>query len=85
MISYSDKRQPDFSFPSADPLFLKLGFLKVHNIFKLKIAKFIYTSLNKHNPTNFPSWFKLTTQNHTHNKSIKVQSHLECDTFNYKK
>ena len=36
MINYSDKRHPDFAFPSADPLFLKLGFLKVHNIFRLK-------------------------------------------------
>ena len=42
MINYSDKRQPDFAFPSADPLFLKLGFLKVHNIFRLKLAKFIH-------------------------------------------
>ena len=63
MINYSDKRQPDFAFPSADPLFLKLGFLKVHNI----LVKFIYNSLNKHNPTNFHSWFKLTIQTHTHN------------------
>ena len=67
MINYSDKRQPDFAFPSADPLFLKLGFLIVHNIFRLKIAKFIHNSLNKHNPTLFHSWFKLTTQTHTHN------------------
>ena len=71
MINYSDKRQPDFAFPSADPLFLKLGFLKVHNIFRLKIAKFIHNSLNKHNPTIFHSWFKLTTQTHTHNTRSK--------------
>ena len=71
MINYSDKRLPDFAFPSADPLFLKLGFLKVHNIFRLKIAKFIHNSLNKYNPTIFHSWFKLTTQTHTQSTRSK--------------
>ena len=64
MMSYLDKRQPDFAFPPADPLFLILGVLKVHDLFKLKIAKIIYNSLNIHNPTNFHSWFILTTQTH---------------------
>ena len=67
MINYSDKRQEDFTFPSTDPLFLRLGFLIVHDLFTLKIAKFIYNCLNKHNPTNFHSWFKLTTNIHNHN------------------
>ena len=64
MMKQLDKRQSDFAFPAADPLFLSLGFLKVHDLFKLKIATFIYKSLNKQNPTNFHSWFKLTTQIH---------------------
>ena len=38
MMSYLDKRQPDFAFPPADPLFLTLGVLKVYDLFKLKIA-----------------------------------------------
>ena len=71
MVYYLDKRRPDFSFPRADPLFLNLGFLKVHDIFKLKIAKFVYNSLNKLNPTNFHSWFKLTSQMHNHNTRSK--------------
>ena len=71
MINYSDKRQPDFAFPSVDPLFLKLGFLKFHNIFKLKITKCIYNSLNKHNPKKIHSLFKLTTQTHNHNTRSK--------------
>ena len=71
MIYHLDKRQPDFSFPSADPLFYKLDFLKVHDIFKLKIANFIFSCLNKLNPPNFHSWFKLTSQTHNHNTRSK--------------
>ena len=41
MIKQLDKRQSNFAFPPADPLFLSLGFLKVHDLFKLKIATFI--------------------------------------------
>ena len=79
MMSYLDKRQPDFAFPSVDPLFLTLGVLKVHDLLKLKIAKFIYSSLNKHNPTDFHSWFILTTQTHRHNtrsKFIDIESSI---------
>ena len=41
MLTYSDKRQDDFSFPSANPLFFRLEILKIHDLFKLKIDKFI--------------------------------------------
>ena len=64
-------RQPHFAFPPADLLFLTFGVLKVHDLFKLKIAKFIYNSLNKHNPINFHSWFILSTQTHRHNTTSK--------------
>ena len=47
MLTYSDKRQDDFSFPSANPLFFRLEILKIHDLFKLKIAKFIYNCLKK--------------------------------------
>ena len=47
MMKQLDKRQSNFAFPPADPLFLSLGFLKVHDLFKLKIATFIYKSLNR--------------------------------------
>ena len=71
MIYYLDKRQPDYSFPSAEPLFHELNFLKVYDIFKLKVSKFIYNCLNKLNPTNFHSWFKLTLQTHRYNTRSK--------------
>ena len=62
MTTYLGKRQP---------LFVRPGFLKVQDLFKLKIAKFIYNCINKHNPTNFHLWFKLTTQTHNRNTRSK--------------
>ena len=71
MMKQLDKRPPDLVFPPADPLFLSLGFLKAHDLFKLKIATFIYKSLNKQNPTNFHTWFKLPAQIQSHNTRSK--------------
>ena len=56
----------DYSFPPSTPLFFREKLLKVQDIFKIRIAKFIYNSLNKTSPANFHLWFKLTTQVHNH-------------------
>ena len=72
LIYYLDKRQPDYSFPSADPLFYKLDFLKINQLFQFKIANFIFSCLNKLNPPNFHYWFKLTTLIHKHNTRSKI-------------
>ena len=71
MLTFSDKRDDDFSFPSSSPLFYKLDILKIHDIFKLKIAKFIYSSLKKITPINFHTWFKLTSQLHNYSTRSK--------------
>ena len=81
MLTYSDKRQDDFSFPSANPLFFRLEILKIHDLFKLKIAKFIYNCLKKLTPTNFITWFNLTSQVHNHNTRSKF---IDINNFNYK-
>ena len=67
LLSISDIRLSDYSFPPSTPLFFKEKLLKVQDIFKIRIAKFIYTSLNKTSPANFHLWFKLTIQVHNHN------------------
>ena len=67
LLTYSDARQSDYSFPSSNPLFFKEQLLKVQDIFKMRIAQFIYNCLNKTCPVNFHLWFKLTTQIHRHN------------------
>ena len=45
MLTSNDIRKQDYSFPSSDPLFFKLKILKIQDLFKLKISKFIYKSL----------------------------------------
>ena len=71
MITRSDKRQEDYSFLPSDPLFHQLEILKVHDIFKLRVSKFIYNCLNKNNPVLFHSWFTLTSQIHRYNTRSK--------------
>ena len=58
--------------------------IKVQDIFRLRITKFIFNCLNKKTPSNFYSWFNLTNNDtHNHNtrskyididKSIKTRS-----------
>ena len=71
MLTHSDKRHEDHSFSPSDPLFYKMQIHKVHDIFKLRITKFIFTSLEKSNPTNFHSWFKLIDHLYQHNTRSK--------------
>ena len=84
MLSHLDSRQEDYSFMPSDPLFFKMEILKVQDIFRLRITKFIFLCLNKKTPSNFYSWFNLTNNDtHNHNtrskyididKSIKTRS-----------
>ena len=47
MLTYNEVRQNDYSFLSSNALFLKLEILKIQDLFKEKIGKFIYKCLNK--------------------------------------
>ena len=71
MISHCDNRYDDYSFHASDPLFYNLNIHKVHDIFVLRIAKFIFNSLIKTTPHNFHNWFILTVQIHNHNTRSK--------------
>ena len=55
MICLSDRRRDDFSFPTANPLFQQLGFLKVHDIFILRLSKSVFNCLNRTTPVIFHS------------------------------
>ena len=46
--------------------FFKEQLLKVQDLFKMRIVKFIRNCLNKTSPVNFHLWFKLTIQIHNH-------------------
>ena len=50
----------------SNPIFLKLETLKVEDIYKYQISKFIFKSLNELTPINFQNWFKLTSETHGH-------------------
>ena len=67
MLTHNEVRQNDYSFLSSNPLFLKLEILKIQDLFKVKIGKFIYKCLNKNTPINFRDWFLLTSQIHNYN------------------
>ena len=67
LLSNSDTRHSDYSFPPSNPLFFKEQLLKVQDIFKMRISNFIYNCLNKTSPVNFQFWFRLTIQVHNHN------------------
>ena len=71
LITFSDKRREDFSLPSTDPLFRKMEIHKIHDVFKLKVSKFIFNCLNKTNPVQFHNWYLLTSQVHLHNTRSK--------------
>ena len=54
LLSNSD-RDSDYPFPLSNPLFFKEQLLKVQDIFKMRIANFIYNCLNKTSPVNYTS------------------------------
>ena len=45
--------------------------LKIHDIFKLRIVKFIFNCLIKNIPSNFYSWFNITNYTHNYNTRSK--------------
>ena len=69
-MTYNDTKQQDYLFPSSDlylALFLKLQILKIHNVYELKVSKFIYRCvISEDTPVNFHHWFIPTVQVHRH-------------------
>ena len=74
LLSYSNTRNSDYSFPPSNPLVFKKQMLKVEDLFKTRIAKFIHNCLNKTSHLNFHLWFKLTILIHNHNTRSKYIS-----------
>ena len=75
LLSYSNTRNSDYSlFPPSNPLVFKEQMLKVQDLFKMRIAKFIHNCLNKSSPVNFHLWFKLTILIHNHDTRFKYIS-----------
>ena len=84
LISFSDKRQPNYSFLPSDPLFFKLEIHKIQDIFKLNISKFIFKCLNKWTPVNFHSWYQLTSSMNKYNtrsKFVNIENFVPTRTL----
>ena len=55
------------SFSLSEPLFLKLGLLKLDDIFKLQLASFVYACINRLAPPVFDNYFNYISNIHDHN------------------
>ena len=83
MLTLNDARQNDYSFSSSNPLFLELEILKIQDLFKVKINKFIYRCLKKNTPINFHNWFIYTNLIHNYNtRSGYIDSNQLISTKN---
>ena len=61
----------EYLLTPSDPLFFIMEIIKIHDIFKLRIVKFIFNCLIKNIPSNFYSWFNLTNTTHNYNTRSK--------------
>ena len=51
----------------SDPIFIKLDTLKVMDIYKFQVSKFIFKCINKIAPVNFQNWFKINHERNGYN------------------
>ena len=66
VLSGSGKGSPSDTTPSI-LVFSKLGVLKVQDVFKLQVSKFIFNCLQLNTPTIFHNWFRLNYTIHNYN------------------
>ena len=57
------------SFPQSEPLFPKLGLLKLNDIFVLQLASFVYACINKLPPPVFDNYFNYISNIHGYSTS----------------
>ena len=50
----------------SDPIFTKLNFLKVEDIFKFQVSKFVFMCLYGNTPLQFHNWFTLNYEKYGH-------------------
>ena len=51
----------------SNPIFLELGILKIQDVFKFQVIRFIYDCLTLNTPSIFWNWFTLNRSVHNHN------------------
>ena len=75
MMTFNDQ-YPTIPGPlsSSDPIFVKLEILKVDDIYKYQISKFIFKCLNQLTPVNFHEWYKYSHTVHDYNTRSNFNS-----------
>ena len=78
LMTYNDRR-PTIHGPliSSDPIFIKMETLKISDIYKYQVSKFIFKCNNKMAPINFHNWFKVNHERHGYSRpcsKIKVRN-----------
>ena len=66
-MTFNNVRNENFQYPHSDPLFRQLGILKIHDIQKLGLSKFVYKFFDNNVPGNFDHWFTLISEVHQYN------------------
>ena len=57
---------------SSDPIFVKLEMLKIDDIYKYQVSKFIFKCINKMVPINFDNWFKINYDVHGYKTRLNM-------------
>ena len=67
----------------SNPLFLELGILKVDDVFKFHVAKFVYECLSFTTPSLFWNWFTYNHSIHSYNTTssskVNMKNHFEIE------
>ena len=71
--------EPYGPLPASDPLFKNLEILKLHDIFRLNVVKFVYETLIYESPQNFWTWFTYSHQVHSY--ATKSSTVVSCDNY----
>ena len=65
--------QPQGPLPATAPLFKNLEILKLDEVFKFKIVKFVFQCLAQDTPSNFHTWFNVNNEIHQHGTTSNVE------------
>ena len=57
---------------SSVPIFVRLGILKITDIYKYQVSKFIFKCINKLAPLNFQNWFNINHTRHGHRTRLNM-------------
>ena len=77
LMTFADKL-PDIpgNLRPSNPIFFKLQILKVVDVYKYQLIKFIFKCLNQLTPLQFHNWFVLTYQVHLYQTRVSYRRNL---------